>query len=186
MVELKRLEEKPLCHRIAAQMLMKNCAGLEGINEQDYEFYSGRVQRHQVESFAASLALCDMERGNMDIPDACSPFQLPALLRALEDGQGHLQVSAEQVGACLTGLAQDHSHCEYLSHSFAFLSPVDVYELFRCYSKTLFLGRLLMEIFLGSSWLSYRDKALMFCRAARMDIEKGMIETSMLTRLDLT
>lgn len=110
MLELKRLEEEPICHRVAAQLLMSNCEGLEDINQKEYDLYSGRVQRHYVESLAASLAICDMERSSMLVPDACESFRLPALLHASQESEGKLQVSQEQVGACLKGLGKDPSH----------------------------------------------------------------------------
>lgn len=147
MMELKRLEEEPLCHRIAARMLMDNCQGLEDVNEKDYIFYSGRIQRHHVESFAASLAICDMERSGMTVPDTCFPFQLQSLLHTMDSGDARLDVSQDQVGACLTGLGRDHRHL--------------------------------------SLWISYRDSALMICRASRMDIEKGKSRLNILILVKL-
>ncbi|KAK8903948.1 hypothetical protein QC760_007385 [Botrytis cinerea] len=110
MLELKRLEEEPICHRVVAQLLMSNCEGLEDINQHEYDLYSGRVQRHYVESLAASLAICDMERSSMVVPDACESFRLPSLLRASQEAEGKLQVSQNEVGACLKGLGKDPSH----------------------------------------------------------------------------
>ncbi|KAI9640626.1 hypothetical protein NHQ30_010925 [Ciborinia camelliae] len=110
MLQFKRLEEEPICHRVAAQLLMSNCQGLEDINQKEYDLYSGRIQRHYVESLAASLAICDMERSSMTVPDACESFRLPALLRASQEAEGKLQVSQDEVGACLKGLGQDPSH----------------------------------------------------------------------------
>lgn len=110
MLELKRLEEEPICHRVAAQLLMSNCEGLEDINQKEYDLYSGRIQRHYVESLAASLAICDMERSSMVVPDSCEPFRLPSLLRASQEADGKLQVSQNEVGACLKGLGKDPSH----------------------------------------------------------------------------
>ena len=136
MIELKRLEEEPICHRVAVKLLVNNCQGLEDFREGEYQPESSRLQRHHVESFAASLAICDLERGRFVIPYACNLFTSHALQRAAE--QGTLQVSPEQVGECLEALGQDHSH--------------------------------------WNTWLSYRDKALLFCRAARFDTEKGMWE----------
>ncbi|KAL3422008.1 nuclear membrane fusion protein Kar5 [Phlyctema vagabunda] len=147
MMELKRLEEEPLCHRLAAQMLMNNCQGLENVDENDYQFNSVRFQRHHIESFAASLALCDLERGRFTIPGACTPFTSEALLKISHEGKENLDVSPEQVGKCLEALGQDHSH--------------------------------------WNTWLSYRDKALLFCRAARIDIDKdqSILLHSQLTRI---
>ncbi|PQE25448.1 nuclear membrane fusion Kar5 protein [Rutstroemia sp. NJR-2017a BBW] len=110
MLQLKRLEEEPICHRVAAQLLMSNCQGLENINQKDYDLYSGRIQRHYVESLAASLAICDMERSSMVVPDACESFRLPSLLRASQEGDGKLQITQDEVGGCLEGLGKNPSH----------------------------------------------------------------------------
>lgn len=139
MLELKRLEEKPVCHRIAAQLLMSNCQGLEDISKEKYETASASLQRHHIESFAASLAMCDMERAEFEIPKSCDPFRSMALDRALL-GSGRIDVSPENVSACLRGLGQDHSH--------------------------------------WNTWLSYRDSALLLCRGARIEIEKGLSRQS--------
>jgi hypothetical protein len=136
MLELKRLEEEPICHRVAVQLLMNNCKGLEDIGESEYQLASAHIQRHHVESFAASLAICDLERGGFIISSACESFSSSRLLGASRDGKRLLQVSPDQVGSCLEALGQNHSH--------------------------------------WVTWLSYRDKALLFCRAARLDIDKGM------------
>jgi hypothetical protein len=110
MLQLKRLEEEPVCHRVAAQLLMSNCQGLENINQKEYDLYSGRIQRHYVESLAASLAICDMERSSMIVPDACESFRLPSLLRASREGDGKLQITQDEVGGCLEGLGKNPSH----------------------------------------------------------------------------
>ncbi|KAM3079462.1 hypothetical protein ACMFMG_005893 [Clarireedia jacksonii] len=110
MLQLKRLEEEPICHRVAAQLLMSNCQGLENINQKEYDLYSGRIQRHYVESLAASLAICDMERSSMVVPDACESFRLPSLLRASQEGEGKLQITQDEVGVCLEGLGKNPSH----------------------------------------------------------------------------
>jgi hypothetical protein len=148
MFELKRLEDEPTCHRVAVKLLMNNCQGLENIGEDDYQSDNGHLQKHQVESFAASLAICDLERGRFIIPHACSPFTGSAMYRVARDGKGKLQVSPEQVGGCLEALGQDHSH--------------------------------------WNTWLSYRDKALLFCRAARYDIDKGILNNRLPITLQTT
>lgn len=134
MLELKRLEEEPTCHRVAVKLLINNCQGLENIDENDYISNNGHLQKHHVESFAASLAICDLERGRFAVPHACNPFMSSTLYQIASDGNRKLQVSPEQVGRCLEALGHDHSH--------------------------------------WNTWLSYRDKALLFCRAARFDIDK--------------
>ncbi len=135
MVELKRLEEQPICHRMAAQLLLNNCRGLENVDEETFQWDSVHLQRHHVESFSASLSMCDMEKGKFKIPEACVPLSSPALYRAVRQNQGKLEISPQQVGDCLEAMAQDHSQ--------------------------------------WNTWLSNRDKAFLFCRAARLDIDKG-------------
>ncbi|RFU35095.1 hypothetical protein B7463_g1209, partial [Scytalidium lignicola] len=132
--ELKRFENEPLCHRTATKVLLNNCQNLEEINEENYDLYSTRLQRQHVESFALSLAMCDLERIKFIIPSSCEPFGSEALALASERGNGDLKVSSEQVGQCLEALGRDHTY--------------------------------------WITWTSYRDKALLFCRAARIDIDK--------------
>jgi hypothetical protein len=136
MIELKRLEEEPICHRMAAQLLINNCRGLEDIDEHNYDTKSNNLQRSHVESFACSLAVCDMERARSTIPEQCSPYASSSLLQAARHTDSKLQVSPEQVGDCLNALDGNPNH--------------------------------------WNTWLSYRDKALLFCRAARVDIDKGL------------
>lgn len=136
MIELKRLEEEPICHRMAAQLLINNCRGLEDIDEHNYDTKSNNLQRSHVESFACSLAVCDMERARSTIPEPCSPYASSSLLQAARHADSKLQVSPEQVGDCLNALDGNPNH--------------------------------------WNTWLSYRDKALLFCRAARVDIDKGL------------
>jgi len=136
-IELKRLEEEPLCHRMAAQLLINNCRGLEDIDEHNYDAKSSSLQRSHVESFACSLAICDMERARSPIPEQCAQYASSSLLRAARDANSKLEVSSGQVGDCLNALTENPNH--------------------------------------WNTWLSYRDRALLFCRAARADIDKGLI-----------
>ncbi|KAE9380530.1 hypothetical protein N431DRAFT_325106 [Stipitochalara longipes BDJ] len=133
-IELKRLEEEPLCHRMAAQLLINNCRGLEDIDEHNYDAKSNLLQRSHVESFACSLAICDMERARSPIPEHCAQYASSSLLRAARDVNSKLEVSPGQVGDCLNALTDNPNH--------------------------------------WNTWLSYRDRALLFCRAARADIDK--------------
>lgn len=132
--ELKRFEHEPLCHRTATKVLLNNCQNLEEISEENYDLLSERLQRQHVESFALSLAMCDLERIKFAIPDSCRAFGSKALNLAFESGSAGLRVSSEQVGECLEALGRDHTY--------------------------------------WITWTSYRDKALLFCRAARIDIDK--------------
>ncbi|KAI1652488.1 hypothetical protein F4813DRAFT_400985 [Daldinia decipiens] len=73
--ELRELESEPLCHRTAARLLVNNCEVLEGKNEASVLTESGRKIRDFVDSYAASLAICDLERGSFQIPRECANFR---------------------------------------------------------------------------------------------------------------
>jgi hypothetical protein len=106
MLELKRLEDEPLCHRLAAQLLMNTCRGLQNVNEENLQFTKSRLQRNHVESFAAALTICDMEDVKMAVPEACRPLSSSALFQAVRDNMDTLVVPADVVGACLTSLSE--------------------------------------------------------------------------------
>ncbi len=110
MLELKRLEQEPICHRTAAQLLMDNCRGIEEIDTSDGQWGSAHIQRHHVESFANGLTMCDLERARFVTPEACNPFGSSALYRAARDKHSQLEISVQQVGDCLEALGRDHSH----------------------------------------------------------------------------
>lgn len=148
MVELKRLEQEPICHRTAAQLLMDNCRGIEEMDASNAQWGNARIQRHHVESFANGLTMCDMERAKFVTPTACNSFGSSSLYRAARDKHSQLDISQEQVTDCLEALGRDHSH--------------------------------------WNTWLSNRDKAVTICRAARLDIEKGMPKLVCVDRMVLT
>lgn len=138
-LQLKRLCDQPICHRIAAHLLMNNCKGLDQIDEQNYQVNRGQLQQDQVDAFAATLTMCDMERAKFEVPEACNLFTSVKLMRAAELGID-LKFSSQQVNECLQGLGKNAKH--------------------------------------WATWLSYRDSALLFCRAARLSFEKGIIRSS--------
>lgn len=107
--ELQELESEPLCHRIAARQLVSNCQLLDGQDDATVLTDSGRATRDFVDFYAASLAICDLERGSFVIPPVCSKFREPALasLPALQKPQLH--VSTSEIDNCLEGLAQSDS-----------------------------------------------------------------------------
>ncbi|UNI18211.1 hypothetical protein JDV02_004493 [Purpureocillium takamizusanense] len=107
--ELQALESEPLCHRIAARLLVNNCQLLDGRDEATVLTDSGRLARDFVDSFAASLAICDLERGSFLIPKDCALFRESALAKVPAPVKPHLHVSAAQVDKCLQGLAQSDS-----------------------------------------------------------------------------
>lgn len=104
--ELQELESEPLCHRLAARLLVHNCHLLDGKDEATVLTDSGRAVRDFVDSYAASLAICDLERGSFVIPTECAPLREPALAQLAVPKRPHLHLSAQQVGDCLHGLSQ--------------------------------------------------------------------------------
>jgi hypothetical protein len=135
LAELKRLEDHPLCHRLAAQLLMNSCRNIEQSDEPNLQWESQLIQHH-VWSFANGLTMCDMESTQLEIPNACASFTNSALHQVILNGKDKLAVSSEQVRECHVALGKDHSHLMI--------------------------------------WLDNRNKALLFCRASRLDIDKGI------------
>ncbi len=107
--ELQELESEPLCHRIAARFLVNHCQLLDGQDDATILTDSGQVARDFVDSYAASLAICDLERGNFKIPLACMKFREPALAKLPAPSKPALHVSTTEIDDCLTGLAQSDS-----------------------------------------------------------------------------
>ncbi|KAI1387237.1 uncharacterized protein F4822DRAFT_429991 [Hypoxylon trugodes] len=88
--ELRELESEPLCHRTAARLLVNNCELLEGKNDATALTDSGRMIRDFVDSYAASLAICDLERGSFQIPRECAKFRESVLGQLPLQNLGHL------------------------------------------------------------------------------------------------
>lgn len=107
--ELEALETQPLCHRIAARLLVDNCHLLHGQHENAELADTGRLTRNFVDSYAASLAICDLERGSFVIPRECSKFREPTLSTVEIAKTPHLHVSTVEIDRCLEGLAQSDS-----------------------------------------------------------------------------
>lgn len=107
--ELQDLESEPLCHRIAARLLVGNCQLLDGKNEATVLTDSGRQIRDFVDSYAASMAICDLERGRFTIPSVCEKFREPTLGQLSLDGQARLHVTSREIDHCLSGLAAENS-----------------------------------------------------------------------------
>ncbi|KHJ36400.1 putative nuclear membrane fusion protein kar5 protein [Erysiphe necator] len=118
---------------MAAYLLMNNCKGLNEIDEQNYSINRGRIQQDQVDAFAATLTMCDMERAKFDVPKPCFHFTSISLMKTAELKKD-LKFSSQEVNDCLQGLGKNAKH--------------------------------------WATWLSYRDSALLFCRAARLSIER--------------
>ncbi|GAW14240.1 hypothetical protein ANO14919_036390 [Xylariales sp. No.14919] len=102
--ELQQLELEPLCHRTAARLLVNNCQILEGKDEATVLTDSGRKIRDFVDSYAASLAICDLERGHFEIPKECIKFQEPALSQLPIQKAPDLHVTSAEIDACLSSL----------------------------------------------------------------------------------
>lgn len=107
--ELQELEAEPLCHRIAARLLVNNCHLLDGQDDATVHIDSGRAARDFVDSYAASLAICDLERGSFVIPSRCFKFQESTLATLPIPVQPQLHVSTLEIDGCLKGLAQSDS-----------------------------------------------------------------------------
>ncbi|KAI0876722.1 hypothetical protein GGS24DRAFT_450083 [Hypoxylon argillaceum] len=107
--ELQELESEPLCHRIAARLLVNNCQLLEGKDEATVLTDSGRKIRDFVDSYAASLAICDLERGRFAIPPECAKLQEPTLSQLPIQNAAQLHVTSAEIDRCLSGLGASDS-----------------------------------------------------------------------------
>ena len=103
--ELQELEQEPLCHRVAARLLVNNCQLVDGKDEATILTDSGRQIRDFVDSYAASLAICDLERGNFVIPNECAKFREPSLTQIAIRNTPQLHVSSKEISLCLSALA---------------------------------------------------------------------------------
>ncbi|KAH8887664.1 hypothetical protein GQ53DRAFT_725995 [Thozetella sp. PMI_491] len=103
--ELQELEAAPLCHRVAARLLVNSCELVDGKDEATILTESGPKIRDFVDAYAASLAICDLERGSFVIPMDCAKFQEEALGQLALNNQAHMLVTSSEIDACLTALA---------------------------------------------------------------------------------
>ncbi|KAK3295130.1 uncharacterized protein B0H64DRAFT_138781 [Chaetomium fimeti] len=103
--ELEQLELEPLCHRVAARLLVNNCQLVDGKDDATILTDSGRKIRDFVDSYAASLAICDLERGSFSIPKQCAKFREPSLSQIAMRDEPQLHVSPGEIGLCLSALA---------------------------------------------------------------------------------
>jgi hypothetical protein len=107
--ELQQLESEPLCHRTAARLLVNNCQLLEGKDEATVLTNSGSQVRDFVDAYAASLAICDLERGNFLIPHQCDNFREATLAQIPLQDKSYLHVSSGEIDRCLSGLGESDS-----------------------------------------------------------------------------
>lgn len=109
MSELQELESEPLCHRIAARLLVNNCQLLDGKDDATVLTDSGRQVRDFVDSYAASLAICDLERGSFNIPSGCRKFREDVLAQVPASETPFIHVSTGEIDTCLSELARSDS-----------------------------------------------------------------------------
>ncbi|KAK5653333.1 hypothetical protein OQA88_9024 [Cercophora sp. LCS_1] len=103
--ELEELESSPFCHRVAARLLVNNCKLIDGKDEATILMDSGRKIRDFVDSYAASLAICDLERGSFMIPRECAQLQEGALTKIEIRKEPRLHLTTEEILSCLSALA---------------------------------------------------------------------------------
>lgn len=107
--ELQDLESEPLCHRIAARLLVGNCQLLDGKDDATILTDSGRQIRDFVDAYAASMAICDLERGRFSIPTACEKFREPTLAQLPLNDKARLHASTREIDLCISALGQENS-----------------------------------------------------------------------------
>ncbi|KAI0864438.1 hypothetical protein F4860DRAFT_464117 [Xylaria cubensis] len=107
--ELQELESEPLCHQTAARLLVNSCHLLEGKDEATVLTDSGHKIRDFVDSYAASLAICDLERGRFTIPAECFKFQESTLSQLPIRDDAVLHVTSAEINSCLSGLGASGS-----------------------------------------------------------------------------
>jgi hypothetical protein len=90
-------------------LLVNNCQLLDGKDEATVLTDSGRQIRDFVDSYAASLAICDLERGQFQIPTECIKFREGTLSLLAVQTEPDLHVSSREIDLCLAGLAASDS-----------------------------------------------------------------------------
>ncbi|KXJ90505.1 hypothetical protein Micbo1qcDRAFT_226459 [Microdochium bolleyi] len=103
--EILALEGEPVCHTVAARFLSNNCQVLDGKDDATILTDSGRHIRDFLESYAVSLAICDLERGNKTVPDQCIKFRESSLTHIPIHDMAHLHVTSDEIQACLSTFA---------------------------------------------------------------------------------
>ena len=88
---------------------MNDCQVLDGKDEATVLTDSGRQVRDFVDFYAASLAICDLERGSFDIPAECAGFKEGSLVHLPASQKHRLHVSSKEIDSCLAGLAKSDS-----------------------------------------------------------------------------
>lgn len=70
---------------------------------------SGRQLRDFIDSYAASLAICDLERGAFNIPYQCDKFREGALSQLTMRNEAYMHASTKEIDLCLSALAVSDS-----------------------------------------------------------------------------
>ena len=107
--ELQDLESQSLCHRTAARLLINDCQILEGKDDATVLTDSGRMVRDFVDFYAASLAICDLERASFIIPAECTRFREESLAQIPVSQQHKLHVSTSEISSCMASLRKSPS-----------------------------------------------------------------------------
>ena len=123
---------------------MNNCQVLEGKDEATVLTDSARQIRDFVDSYAASLAICDLERGRFEIPRECAKFQEAALSQLPLQNAAYLHVSSSEIDACLSGLgASDSAWNTWVSYRHKALRFCEAARADNDKGSLLFLRRLM-------------------------------------------
>jgi hypothetical protein len=105
---LQNIGKESSCHRIAARLYMSNCQLLEDFEKHGESSMSTQIGdrlQDYIDSFAASLAICDLQSAYAEIAESCELFREPTLQDVITTNGVHgLHVSHEQIGQCMKGL----------------------------------------------------------------------------------
>lgn len=88
---------------------MNNCELLNGETDATLMTNTGRAARDFVDFFAASLAICDLERAKFEIPRTCNKFREPVLGKLSALPSRELHVTTLEIEDCIKGLGRSDS-----------------------------------------------------------------------------
>lgn len=116
--ELSELKAEPICTRLATQVHIQACQRLDGsLDKMERLLNREHEIEHQVKSFAASLTMCAMEAGGVDLSGPCVPFTSASLRAAYEEGDRKLLVSAEQLERCIFGMRKYDKEAPFIIYN---------------------------------------------------------------------
>jgi hypothetical protein len=93
---------------------VNNCQLVDGKDVATILTDSGRQFRDFVDSYAASLTICDLERGSFAIPKEGAKFREPSLSQIAVRHEPQLHVSPGEIGLCLSCPGGIRRGVEYL------------------------------------------------------------------------